>query len=179
VGPAESKLTSQRLSRPRGGLAPQVHSLCSRFFRPQILRNSQKYKRCCSGLSATKPTTATAGEPKWVIEDDGLDDLSNSVLALIKERRFDEALDACKRLLAEFPEVHDGFDRSGMVHAAIGNHALAADFFRSADAFASDPARRADYDGELVDDWRLKAEEQERLAAEGERASPADPERAP
>jgi hypothetical protein len=61
----------------------------------------------------------------------------------------------------------------------MGNHALAADFYRRAHAFVSGPIRRADYDEELIDDWRLKANEQERLAAEGDRASSADQERAP
>lgn len=143
--------------------------------------SGKKYKRCCGDVSLVKtsPAPARASPPVLVIEDDGLDDLSNSVLDLIKERRFDEALAACKRLLDDFPEVHDGFDRSGLVHAAMGNHALAADFFRMAHAFAADPLRRADYDEELIDDWRLRAQEQDRLAAEAERASRADRERAP
>lgn len=141
--------------------------------------SGKKYKRCCAGAASTDRPIAPTGEPQWMIEDDGLDDLSNSVLYLVKERRFDEALAVCRRLLAEFPDVHDGFDRSGIVHAAMGNHALAADFFRKAHAFANDPVRRDGYDEECIDDWRLQAEEQERLAAEAERASSADHERAP
>lgn len=147
--------------------------------------SGKKYKRCCGAASAPSRATAAPAatanltrEPRWIIEDDGLDDLSNSVLDLVDERRFDEALAVCRRLLDEFPDVHDGFDRSGIVHAAMGNHALAGDFFRKAQAFASDPIRRADYDEEAIDDWRLQAEEQDRLA-EAERASRADQEHAP
>src|SRR5262249_11070765 len=125
--------------------------------------SGKKYKRCCGDLSTPKAASIPANEPRWLIEDDGLDDVSNSVLHLVKARRFDEALAACKRLLTEFPEVNDGFDRSAIVHAALGNHALAADFFRKALAFAADPLRRADYDEELIEHWRHQAAEQERL----------------
>jgi len=137
--------------------------------------SGKKYKRCCAG----KAQSPKKREPMLFIEDDGLDDLSNSVLDLIEERRFAEALAACQRLLVDFPDVHDGLDRSGLVHAAMGNHALAAHFFRKAHDFAADPVRRADYDDELLDDWRLQAEEQDRLAAEAERASDGEQERAP
>lgn len=112
----------------------------------------------------TKTPPATTKPGTWVIEDDGLDDLSNSVLDLIPQRRFDEALAVCKRLLEEFPDVCDGFDRSGMVHEAMGNHALAAEFYRRGFAFASDPVRSDGYDEEAIDDYRQRAEEQERLA---------------
>src|SRR5581483_1174453 len=115
--------------------------------------SSKKYKRCCGGASAPKPVMAAAGHPRWVIEDDGLDELSNSVIDLIEQRRFDDALAACKRLLDEFPEVGDGLERSGRVHEAMGNAALAADFYRRAHAFVSDPIRRADYDEDLIDHW--------------------------
>jgi tetratricopeptide (TPR) repeat protein len=136
-----------------------------------------KYKRCCGAISAPKPAATGV---RWVVVDpDGLDALSNSVRGLIKERRFDDALAACKRLLDAFPDVGDGLERSGEVHEAMGKHALAADFYRHAHAFVSDPVRRADYDEELIDHWRLKAEVQERLATEGDRASSADQERAP
>lgn len=151
--------------------------------------SGKKYKRCCAlAVSAkravpTQPAApaATPNAPIGFMEDDGLDDLSNSVLDLIHARRFDDALAACRRLIDDFPDVHDGFDRSAMVHAAMGNHPLAADFFRKAHAFAADPVRRADYDEELIEDWRLRAEEQERLAAsaaERDRAPVADPDRA-
>lgn len=154
---------------------------------PCTCGSGKKYKRCCGLTAAAARLAAPPPEPPkapplYFIDDDDLDDVSNSVLDLIKERRFDEALAVCKRLLEEYPDVHDGFDRSGEVHAAMGNHALAADFFRKAHVFAADPVRRADYDEELIEDWLLRAEEQERLAAsaaERDRARAADPDRAP
>lgn len=95
--------------------------------------SGKKYKRCCSDSDRASAAVAsnaqpTRQEPILVIEDDGLDELSNSVLDLIRDRRFDDALAACDRLLREFPDVQDGFERSALVHAAMGNHALAADF---------------------------------------------------
>lgn len=107
--------------------------------------SGNKYKKCClhkhqhaARLQAPPPPAAG---PTWVLdEDDGLDDLSNSVIDLVKARRFDEALTACDRLLKELPEVVDGLERSAMVHSAMGEHARAADFYRSALAFVTHPA---------------------------------------
>ncbi len=103
-------------------------------------------------------------------EEDDLDPLSNSVLDFIKERRFDEALAACERLRREYPDVADGFERSALVHDALGNHALAADFWTKAVDFIEDPVRRDGYDEELIDDYR-----QRRDAARA-RAAPAEAE---
>lgn len=56
----------------------------------------------------------------------------------------------------------DGFERSGMVHAKMGNHALAADFYRKALDFVTHPSRRDDY--EDADFYREQVEKEERLA---------------
>jgi tetratricopeptide (TPR) repeat protein len=97
-----------------------------------------------------------------LLDDDGLDELSNSVVNLVRAGRFDEALAACNRLRAEFPEVVDGLERSGMVHARMGNHTLAADFYRKALDFVTHPSRRDDYDD--TDYYREQVEKEERLA---------------
>jgi tetratricopeptide (TPR) repeat protein len=146
--------------------------------RPCPCGSGKKYKLCC--LPADEPRQATpratvpaprpatprprpaAPPPVFVLEDDGLDDLSNSVLDLVRARRFDEALAACNRLLAEFPDVVDGFERSGMVHAKMGNHTQAADFYRKALDFVTHPSRRDEYDD--VDFYREQLEKEERLA---------------
>jgi tetratricopeptide (TPR) repeat protein len=129
--------------------------------------SGKKYKKCCLAkdeqAAASKRVSAS---PVWTIEDDGLDDLSNSVVDLIQERRFDEALAACRRLLDEFPDVDDGFERSAMVHAAIGHHALAADFYRKALAFITHPSRADGYDPEIADYYRDEISKQEALAAQ-------------
>jgi len=96
------------------------------------------------------------------IDDDGLTDLSNSAVDLANAGRLDEALAACARLLAEFPEVVDGLERSAMVHAKLGHHALAADLYRQAFVFVTDPSRKDDYEDQ--DYYREQAEKQQRLA---------------
>jgi tetratricopeptide (TPR) repeat protein len=146
--------------------------------RPGPCGSGKKYKLCC--LPADEPRQAAprapvpvprpstprprpaAPPPVFILEDDGLDDLSNSVLDLVRARRFDEALAACNRLLAEFPDVVDGFERSGLVHAKMGNHTLAADFYRKALDFVTHPSRRDEYDD--VDFYREQLEKEERLA---------------
>lgn len=127
----------------------------------------KKYKKCClpkhEQETALRRAAIPSSPPSWMIEeDDGLDDLSNSVIDLIKARRFDDALAACKRLLEDFPEVVDGLERSGMVHAARGDHALAADFYRRAHAFVTHPSRAHDY--EDAGFYRRMFEKEERLA---------------
>ena len=69
------------------------------------------------------------------------------------------------KLLSEFPDVVDGLERSGMVHAKLGQHALAADFYRRAFDFVNDPNRRDDYEDR--DYYRDQAERQQRLAESG------------
>ena len=49
-----------------------------------------------------------------------------------------------------------------MVHAKMGNHALAAYFYRKALDFVTHPSRRDDYDD--VDFYREQLEKEERLA---------------
>lgn len=135
--------------------------------------SGKKYKRCCNDadrargapvLATSTRTSSSSREPILIIEDDGLDELSNSVLDLIRERRFEEALAACDRLLREFPDVQDGLERSGLVHAAMGNHAIAAEFFRRAVDFVTDPVRREYYDDEAIEWYREHLDREERLA---------------
>jgi hypothetical protein len=125
--------------------------------------SGKKYKKCCLALDERSAAiTPNAAPPLIVLDDDGLDDLSNSVIDLASEARFDEALAACARLLEEFPHVVDGLERSGMVHAKMGNHALAAAFYRRAYAFVTDPSRRDDY--EEHEYYLKQAENEEQLA---------------
>jgi hypothetical protein len=148
--------------------------------RPCPCGSGKKYKLCCMpaderrqarqrpaapppaprlAIPARRPV---ASQPVYVLDDDGLDELSNSVLDLVSAGRFEEALTTCGRLIEQFPDVVDGFERSGMVHAKMGNHALAADFYRKALDFVTHPSRRDDYDD--TDFYREQVEKEERLA---------------
>ena len=116
----------------------------------------------------------------WYLDD--LDILSNSVLALIKQARYDEALEACERLLREYPDVSDGFERSALVHDALGNFATAASFWQQALDFIEHPSRRHDYDEELIEQTRqdmLRSQELAAQAAATQLAPTAEAEPAP
>lgn len=68
------------------------------------------------------------------LADDDLDDdpteASNAVLDLIRAGKLDAAVAAARDLLARYPDIHDGWDRLGMVHEARGESAKAADCYR-------------------------------------------------
>ena len=70
--------------------------------------------------------------------DDDPTDASNAVLALIHDGKLDEAEAAARALLAEYPEVHDGWDRLGMVHEKRGENRQAADCYRKVVVFLND-----------------------------------------
>ena len=74
--------------------------------------------------------------------DDDPTDASNAVLDLIRSGKLDEAEAAARALLAQYPDVHDGWDRLGMVHEKRGENAEAADCYRNVVAFLD---RNPDY----------------------------------
>ena len=107
--------------------------------------SGKKYKRCClakdQAASSTAPATrhpiAAASKdsllslPEVPVDiADELDAASNGVLDLIHAGRLDEAEQAARDLLARFPEVHDGYDRLGMVYEARGDSKQAAAYYR-------------------------------------------------
>ena len=61
--------------------------------------------------------------------------LSNSVLDLVKNKQFKKAKTVCKRLLKEYPEIIDGFERYGLVFAAEGNKTKAIHYYLKAIKF--------------------------------------------
>ena len=114
--------------------------------------SGQKYKRCClprdtaaaaERAAADRAAAARAREaerstpPATAIgaEDDGLDEASNGVIDLIAAGRLDEAEQAAHALLTAYPDVHDGLERLAMVHAARGDRARAAAYYRHAADF--------------------------------------------
>ena len=76
-----------------------------------------------------------AGDDDALFDDDELTDSSNAVLDLIRSGKLDEAEAAARALLAQYPEVHDGWDRLGQVHEARGQNAQATDCYRKVVAF--------------------------------------------
>ena len=103
--------------------------------------SGKKYKRCClekdqqaesAALAAAQAAAAAEQEEiKAVLAgEDDLDERSNSVIDLIDAGKLDEAEEAARYLLEHFPEVHDGYDRLGMVYQARGQNREAAECYR-------------------------------------------------
>jgi tetratricopeptide (TPR) repeat protein len=63
-------------------------------------------------------------------DDDELETASNAAVDLVQAGKLDDAEKAARNLLQRFPEVHDGYDRLGMVYEARGQPKEAADCYR-------------------------------------------------
>jgi tetratricopeptide (TPR) repeat protein len=114
--------------------------------------SGQKYKRCCLQKDQIAQSTAlaevAAARAAAAVQhdhshegcdfcghlgDDSEDELtrdSNAVVDLIHEGKLDQAEAAARELLEHYPQVHDGYDRLGMVYEARGERKQAADCYR-------------------------------------------------
>ena len=63
-------------------------------------------------------------------EEDKLTIASNAAVDFVRAGKLDEAEQAARDLLVRFPEVHDGYDRLGMVYEARGDHKQAAYYYQ-------------------------------------------------
>jgi tetratricopeptide (TPR) repeat protein len=122
---------------------------------PKIGRNDpcpcgsgKKYKHCCrdkdeaaerAAFAAARTAAAAEYQERQarfeerhaqLEHEDELARASNAVIDLVDTGRLDEAEQAARELLVRFPDVHDGYDRLGMVYEARGNHKAAADCYR-------------------------------------------------
>jgi hypothetical protein len=129
--------------------------------------SGKKYKRCClakdeeaaralapvPALRRKSPTHAEIAESlaaaySGVDEtEDELTSASNAAVDLVQAGKLDEAEQAARDLIARFPDVHDGWDRLGMVHEARGDQKQAADCYRKVIDFIR--AHPEQYDPEL------------------------------
>ena len=116
--------------------------------------SGQKYKRCCLekdqraesavlAQAAAERLAATAHHHHHhaitrdfcgdTFGDDDADELttaSNAIVDMVHDGKLDEAEQAARDFLVRFPEVHDGYDRLGMVYEARGDNKQAADYYR-------------------------------------------------
>ena len=83
--------------------------------------------------------------------EDELDAASNAVVQLVGAAKLEEAEAAARDLLVRFPDVHDGWDRLGMVHEARGDSRQAADCYRKVIDFISQ--HPDDYDAGMVEQF--------------------------
>ena len=131
--------------------------------------SGKKYKKCClpkdEALVAAEAAQQPSAQPMLMLEDDGLDALSNSVVDLIDEARLDEALAACEKLQREYPEVIDGLERFAMVHEARGDWTVAASYYRRALAFTERTDQRDHFDEQGREYYRRKVAQTEVRAA--------------
>ena len=125
---------------------------------PCACGSGKKYKKCCmandeAAAPAARPASpATAAARLQSLasffqghdEPDELTEASNAVVDMVHAGNLDAAEQAAHDLLARFPDVHDGYDRLGMICEARGDHRQAADYYRKAiDLIRSHPD---DYD---------------------------------
>ena len=148
--------------------------------------SGKKYKHCCLerdrtaelvsasaqrvALQAQKANQAAQRQDYQTTlqESQALDAASNAAVDLVHAGRLDEAEQAARELLVHYPEVHDGYDRLGMVHEARGQFREAADCYRKVIEFTR--ANPEDYDAGFVDSFLKLIAKLEACVAETERA---------
>jgi tetratricopeptide (TPR) repeat protein len=137
--------------------------------------SGRKYKVCClekdqsaeharfarAQAEAAEAAEAMRRKQQAVVDalehEHDLAEDSNAVIALVRAGKLDEAEHAARELLVHYPEVHDGYDRLGMVYEARGQKKQAADCYRQVIEFVR--ARPQQYDPEFATTFhRLVAE---------------------
>ncbi len=127
--------------------------------------SGKKYKRCClekdeaaalAKANGAREAARARAELDALADDDDLDGVSNAVVHLVRAGKLDEAEVAARDLLARFPQVHDGYDRIGMVYEARGDKKQAALYYRKVVEFARQ--RPDDYDPEIADNFQNLAD---------------------
>jgi tetratricopeptide (TPR) repeat protein len=110
---------------------------------PCACGSGKKYKKCCmasdeAAARAVQPAAVPVRRPSGANyfqehgEPDELTEASNAVVDMVQAGNLNAAEQAAHDLLARFPDVHDGYDRLGMVYEARGDHRQAADCYRKA-----------------------------------------------
>lgn len=114
---------------------------------PCTCGSGKKYKLCCKPPESTRPVWPPPGFVAklpgadelvpFFLDDDPLDDLSNSVLDLIEEGDLDRAEEVCRQLLVDYPDQIDGLERTARVAEARGELPRAIEYYRLAAEFAA------------------------------------------
>ena len=101
----------------------------------QVRRGDRAAERRLQVQELKAAMAAKLADAEDLEDDDTLMDESNAVLDLIRAGKLDEAEAAARALLARYPDVHDGWDRLGMVYEARGESEKAVDCYRRVVAF--------------------------------------------
>jgi Flp pilus assembly protein TadD len=125
--------------------------------------SGKKYKKCClqkeTALDLSQPAVSEAQVMSEVM---ALDRLSNSVIDLIRAKRFDAAERVCQQLREKYPDQVDGIERLAMVYEAKGDTAGAVAQYREAAEFMRE--RPEGFDQEGIEYMLEKAQELEDAA---------------
>jgi tetratricopeptide (TPR) repeat protein len=130
--------------------------------------SGKKYKRCCleedqEGERFVREATAAALAAEQAEEEefyewsDRLNEESNAVIDLIEAGKLDEAEQAAHQLIVDYPEVHDGYDRLGMVYEARKDPKKAADCYRKVVEFLAE--NPSDDEREMIADFQRLVQE--------------------
>jgi len=130
--------------------------------------SGKKYKRCCLEQDEQDQREAAvaleaalaeqqAEDDEFAEWSDELETASNAVVDLIEAKQLDQAEQAAHALIANYPEVHDGYDRLGMVYEARGEPKKAADCYRKVIEFMQ--AHPTDYDADFLTSFQELVEE--------------------
>jgi Tfp pilus assembly protein PilF len=98
--------------------------------------SGKKYKKCCLLNQNEAKRHSAKKKIRFIPVYTDLDQLSNCVVDLIKEKKLDEAEAVSRKLLAQYPDQVDGFNRLAMVYEARGEKTKAAQYYRKAADFA-------------------------------------------
>lgn len=110
--------------------------------------SGKKYKKCC--LNSSK--LPIGGTPFY----SDLDNLSNQVTDLIRQKKFAEAEAVCRKLLEQFPDQIDGLHRYAELFEAQEKNQEAAEYYRKTVEFAE---QAGGFGKESVELFRKKAEQ--------------------
>ena len=102
---------------------------------PYPCGSGNKYKKCCLPKEEAAEREQLAKAEARRARKHELTIASNAAADLVRAGKLDEAEQAARDLQVRFPEVHDGYDRLGMVHEARGENRQAGDCYRKVIAF--------------------------------------------
>lgn len=111
--------------------------------------SGKKYKKCC--IYAVSPTENNS---RFFYSD--LDNLSNQVPVLIRQKKYDKAEEVCQRLLEEYPEQIDGLHRFAELFEAKGQREQAAEYYLKSAEFAK---QTDGFEQASIDNFMQKVEE--------------------
>ena len=109
--------------------------------------SGKKYKHCCLATdqaSVSKPPATHMNTPTgrtttdFYFGEDDLERLSNRIVDLINDGRFDAAQAACQALKDQYPDTIDWLMRTAMLHEARGEKQLAIEYCERTLAFMDD-----------------------------------------